>query len=56
MARIEIPDQAAARLYLDLSRVGIYGHSWGGWAQAAVRGGVLPWRKRTLGRAGEVKK
>jgi dipeptidyl aminopeptidase/acylaminoacyl peptidase len=38
IGQIEIPDQvaalrqiAAARPYMDLSRVGIYGHSWGGY-------------------------
>jgi dipeptidyl aminopeptidase/acylaminoacyl peptidase len=38
IGRIEIPDQVAAlkqiaaqRPYMDLSRVGIYGHSWGGY-------------------------
>lgn len=43
IGRIEIPDQvaalrqvAAARPYMDLSRVGIYGHSWGGYF--ALRG------------------
>ena len=38
IGKIEIPDQVAAikqaaatRPYMDLSRVGIYGHSWGGY-------------------------